>query len=91
MTVRYFAQLRDYTDCEQEIVAECESVQVLLQKLAARYDEPFRSKVLTSDGAKLNPEIFILVNGHHLRLLNGMETRLNESDEIALIPVIEAG
>lgn len=91
MIVRYFAHLRDDTGRDEETVTTPGSVPALLHALADRYQEPLRSHILSQDGAHASPDIFILVNGRHLRQLQGMETPLADTDTVAIIPVTEAG
>lgn len=91
MIVRYYAQLRDHAGCAEETVAAPASVLALLHLLADRHQEPLRNDILSQDGTEPHPDIFILVNGRHLRLLQGLETVLADTDLVAIIPVTEAG
>ncbi len=90
MKVRYFAYLRDDAGVAEEPVDGPASVPALLAWLAERHQEPLRGHLLASDG-EVSPDIFILVNGRHLHLLQGLATPLSNTDEVALIPISEAG
>jgi MoaD family protein len=91
MIVRYFAHLRDNAGCAEEFVSVPASVLDLLRSLADRHQEPLKSSILSQDGKEPHPDIFILVNGRHLRQLQGLETELADTDVVAIIPVTEAG
>lgn len=91
MRVCYFAHLRDDTGRDEETLTGPSTIQDLLIFLADHYQEPLRSHILSPDRTQASDDIFILVNGRHLRQLDGMTTSLADTDCISLIPVTEAG
>ncbi len=44
-----------------------------------------------TDGEKLLPYVKIMVNGHDISLLDGLDTRLMPEDQIAIFPPIAGG
>jgi len=69
---------------------ECKSLKELISKVTK--ESPELIPILTSqqpDGPKNN--ILILVNGREISVLNGLETKLNDRDEIVFVPVVHGG
>lgn len=91
MKIRYFAHFSDDAGCTEESISGPETVMELLHLLADRHQEPMRSHLFSQDRQHASDDLFLLVNGRHLRQLNGLATPLNEEDTIAIIPVTEAG
>ena len=91
MRVCYFAHLHDDTGKAEELVDGPASVLELLHLLVSRYQEPLRRHILSEDGTNVSEDIFILVNGRHLRQLQGSDTILHDTDTVAIIPVTEGG
>lgn len=54
------------------------------------YGEIVKNKITTADG-DFHPYVLVSVNGTDFRALNGMDTRLNEGDEILLGMLITGG
>jgi len=91
MKVRYFAHFSDDAGCSEESVTGPSTVIELFHFLADRYQEPMRSHLFSNDGQLASDDLFVLINGRHLRQLQGLSTPLAEEDTIAIIPVTEAG
>jgi molybdopterin synthase sulfur carrier subunit len=89
MVIKFFAYIRDYTHTKETELKECEMVEELLQVLCSKYGEKFEKKVF-KDG-RLSSEIIILVNGRHIKHCNGIYTKLSDSDEISIFPVVAGG
>ena len=86
MTVKFFAYLREYTNCK--IV---EDVRKLTLALSETYGDRLREKLLTPDGTELGEEIIILVNGRHVEHLGGIDTKLLPTDTVSIFPVVAGG
>lgn len=89
MKVKFFAYMRDYTGCKEIQTQRCDDVKALLHKLCERFGREFCRKVLNGD--ELSDEIIILVNGRHIAHLDGINTKLDENDEISIFPVVAGG
>ena len=74
MTVKFFAYLREYTNCKIVDFPYQEDVRKLTQALSETYGNRLREKLLTPDGTDLGEEIIILVNGRHVEHLGGIDT-----------------
>jgi len=85
MRVRFHAAMRQVTGV-REIefpIAPDESVRVLLDRLFDMHPD-LRSLVLDGSG-QLRDSTTVLVRGRHVRFLEGLDTTLNEDDDITLL------
>lgn len=74
---------------EQEIDGSY-SVLDLLNVLCSKYHR-LNHSVFDVSTQKLTGQVVIFLNGRHLELIEGLATRLNDGDTLALIPFIEGG
>jgi len=89
MIIKFFAYIRDYTGSKEITIGRCSTLRELLDKLCSKYGKKFSEKVFVAD--KLSDDIIILVNGRHILHLQGMETNLEENDEISIFPKVAGG
>jgi len=73
----------------KEIVVEASTLKDVIDALISIKPE-FSSKLLDSSG-RLRGIFSVYVNGRNAELLNGLETRLREGDEITIIPSVAGG
>ena len=80
----------------QEIVGERElsidipnstTVGALLDHLASRYGQKFKSELFQPDSKNIKPYIKILQNGHGAKL----DSKLHEGDVVAIFPPVGGG
>ncbi|GAP20709.1 MoaD/ThiS family protein [Leptolinea tardivitalis] len=91
MQIKYFATLRDITRVSEEHISVPEqTLEELIQFLCARYGRSFAKWVSCEDGGFGSLSIF-LINGTDYRSLDGLQTRLKDSDVISLFPPIAGG
>lgn len=90
MTIIYMAELAALAGKSEEKWPQRATVADLLSDLAERYGPPLNNRLLPADGS-VPTDIFILLNGQHIRHLQGLATPLGADDEISLIPLIEGG
>lgn len=93
MTIRFFAYIRDkdYAGCKKTEWQACSDLKTLGEELSDRYGEKFRKLYFSPDGEDFGEEIIVLVNGRRAEFLDGMATKLCESDTIQLFPVVAGG
>ena len=91
MNVQFFAHLIDLAGISSCTVAGPGDVTALVHHLCATYGAALASQLLNSDGQPLHEDLFVLVNGGHIRQLQGLATPLQENDTIAFVPMVEAG
>jgi sulfur-carrier protein len=89
MKVKFFAFIRDYTGSKEISTESCPTLREFLDKLCSRYGMRFREKIFAGD--RLSEDIIIMVNGRHIEHLNGMDTHLEENDEISIFPRVAGG
>ena len=62
----------------------------LLDQIASRYGDRFRSTLYAEDGA-IQPHFHVLVNGQSARFLDGMQTIVRDGDTVSFITPIGGG
>ncbi|MDD2534898.1 MAG: hypothetical protein PHC86_09415 [Eubacteriales bacterium] len=91
MTVKFFSQFIDATGCREFELIAPESIEKLIEILITQFGEPMRQVLLSPAGDTIHEDAFLLVNGRHLRALNGFATQLVESDIVSVLQITEAG
>lgn len=91
MQIKYFATLRDVTrKTDESLAAPGETVGELINFLCVKYGKSFAKWVSTEDGGFGSLSIF-LVNGQDCRSLNGLQTKIDDTDVISIFPPIAGG
>jgi len=75
---------------EKATFVEASTLGEALSALAAKYGETFRNRIYDENN-KPRRFINIYVNGKDMRFLDGLETKLNSSDRISIVPAIGGG
>jgi len=91
MKVRFFATYRDITHVNELEVPAQESVRGLLLWLSARFGPALGEKILSPDKNALGRDAIVLVDGRHITHMNGLDTPLDESNTVAIFPLIAGG
>ncbi len=86
-TIKLFGNLRDYVRSPVSEVPG-QTVEEILRTLCGG-NQDLGAAVF--DGASLRPYIRVMVNGHDIELADGLETRVSETDSIAIFPPIAGG
>ena len=87
--MRLFTVLRMLAG-EREILVDAFNVEELIELLVERFDDEFRQMLLEEDGS-LKHYFHVLVNGRHIRLLDGIYTPLEKGDIVAIFPPLGGG
>jgi len=90
MRVRFFAYLRDYTNCPETDVQDAPTVGDLARILGERYGAKFKNELITPSGEP-GSEIVIMVNGRHVVHLGGLDAQLKDSDVVQIFPLVAGG
>jgi molybdopterin converting factor small subunit len=85
ITVKLYGRIRDYLNSpeitvEQEVGTVGELVDVLNAKSGGKLSEFF----FDPGTREIRPSFVMLVNGHSIRLLKGLSTRLSGSNDIVI-------
>jgi molybdopterin synthase sulfur carrier subunit len=87
--VRVPTALRQVTGGTTRVRVEASDVATALQELEAAC--PALKPMLRDEAGTLRPRVSVYINDRHVRYLQGMETRLQEGDEVYVMPIVMGG
>ena len=88
-TVRIPPVLRPAVGGEKELTAEGSSVGDILRSVAEAHPDT-QSQLFGSDG-QLNRYVNVYLNDEDVRVLDGLETTVSESDTLVILPAMAGG
>jgi MoaD family protein len=88
-TIKVPPVLRQQTDGEAEVSVEGETVGDTLRSLADRY--PSTEEQLFSPEGDLNRYVNVYLNDEDVRVLDGLDTGVSESDTVVILPAMAGG
>jgi sulfur-carrier protein len=88
VTVKIPTQLRAATDGESSADVEGSTVGEVLDALYDRYGE-LRSRIAEDGG--LRRFVNVYVGGEDIRFLDGLETPVEDGDEVTILPAVAGG
>jgi sulfur-carrier protein len=88
-TVKIPPVLRARTGGEAEIATSGESVGEVLEALAEQH--PDTREQLFADDGELNRYVNVYVNDEDVRVLDGLETPVSDSDTVVILPAMAGG
>jgi molybdopterin synthase sulfur carrier subunit len=93
ISVRFFTVLRELAG-KGEVILEFRgdeiTVATVLQTLAKRFGTEFKDYVFNEQG-KIREHLQLLVDGQVITGLKGLETRVKDGNEVAIIPPVSGG
>jgi MoaD family protein len=93
--VRFFTSLREITGKREETLkfsnSEAVTVTKVLERLAKRYSKSFVEYVYDSKTREVKGFLQFLVNGRSATTLDGLKTKLEDGDVLAIIPPVSGG
>lgn len=75
---------------EKTIHVEASNLREAINTLIERYGELLKKRIYDEKG-KLRRFINIYINGRDVRFFNSLDTRLNDGDEVSIIPAVGGG
>jgi sulfur-carrier protein len=88
VTVKVPAQLRVVTDDETEIEVEGSTVGEALEAVFDRHED-LRERI--TEGGEVRRFVNVYVAGEDIRFREGLETRLEDGDEVTILPAVAGG
>jgi molybdopterin synthase sulfur carrier subunit len=89
VTVKIPTQLRPVTDGDAEaMVDEAGTVGEVLDQLYLRYDG-LRERI--AEDGDLRRFVNVFVGGEDIRFLDGLDTQVDEGDEVTILPAVAGG
>ena len=88
VTVKIPAQLRAVTDGEGELEVDGETVGEALDAVFEEHDD-LRERI-TEDGG-LRRFVNVYVSGEDIRFQDGLDTAVNDGDEVTILPAVAGG
>ena len=92
--VRFFATIRDLTGCAEADIPYQDTAGTLARALCSLYGENLGQKFFPaglSGRETFGPEIIVLINGRHVKHLQGTATPLNPDDRVDIFPLVAGG
>ncbi len=91
--VKFFAAIRELATVKEEIIdlKDSTTVRKLIQVLCERHGGRFTEYVVDPSTGAPRSHLQILIDGKNLSSLEGLETRLSEGAEVALMPPVGGG
>ena len=95
VSVRFFTSLREIVGKKEETLDFSEEVKVtvdiVLKTLKQYYGKPFIEYVYDRETGKIKGFLQLLVNGRSASTLNGLQTKLETGDILAILPPVGGG
>ena len=88
-TIKIPPVLRASVGCEKEVGASGGSVGEVLRDLASSH--PATESQLFSDDGQLNRYVNVYLNDEDVRVLDGLDTSVGESDTLVILPAMAGG
>ncbi|MEM2876347.1 MAG: MoaD/ThiS family protein [Candidatus Bathyarchaeia archaeon] len=85
-----FRKISGIDEMSVSIGKEPMSLKTLLDELRHSFPEFFRA-LIDSELSDPRPNALILINGKEIGVMNGLETLINDKDEVVVIPVSHGG
>ena len=87
--VRFSSALERVTD-ERTTTVDAATVGEAIDELAERYGDDFSEQLLDDDG-ELRRFVNLYVNGDDVRHGEGLDTPIDEDDEVSVLPAVSGG
>lgn len=88
--VKFPSIFSKFTNGTKEVEVTALTLKETLEKLEEKFGEKFKQALFNEDGS-LKRTINVLLNGRNVRFLNFQEVKLNDNDEISVIPAVGGG
>ena len=88
--VTFFSHFTKFTQGDKQADVPAANVRQVIDGLALKYGEGFRSRLLREDG---EPKDFvrIFLNGKDIRLVGNLEAATGPDDQLLIVPAVAGG
>ncbi len=92
ITVKFIGALR-HASGKEKLAVDCKRDASLLDLMNELTKElpALRRNLLDEQLEEPKPNALILVNGREISVLNGLETKVKDGDEVVFVPVVHGG
>jgi MoaD family protein len=87
--VKIATVLRKHTDGRAAVEAAGSTIREIIDEIGGRYPE-FREQVVSKEG-DLHRFINVYANDEDVRYLDGLDTKVNDGDTVAILPAVAGG
>jgi molybdopterin synthase sulfur carrier subunit len=91
ITVKFFASFREVTGVKEIELPTAKNVKVLINTLVEKFGPKLTEKLYEPDTSRLRDWVNVLVNGRNVKVLEGLDTALNDNDVVAIFPPVGGG
>ncbi|MEM3572019.1 MAG: ubiquitin-like small modifier protein 1 [Candidatus Bathyarchaeia archaeon] len=93
VTIKFFASLREIAGKKEEVLNldDGSLVEDLIKILIDKYGPEFKYYVYDEKKSSLKQDIQFLLNGRNVLTLNGLKTKLQDGDQVAILPPVGGG
>ncbi len=88
-TVRIPSPLRRYTKSQSKVEASGGNIGEVIESLEAQF--PGIKTRLCDDNSQIKRYVNVFVNGEEIRTLQGIDTPVEERDEVSIVPAMAGG
>jgi MoaD family protein len=90
VNVRFFGPAIEAARRQSETQVNAPNLRELLNALSESFGDSFKQKILDATG-KPQPFVNIFINDKDIRHLEDLETKLEDGDEVLILPAIAGG
>ena len=80
--VKFFSNIREATGVKEVTMLKAKDVKSLLDKLVEKFGPKFANILFKQRSSKLRRGVIVLLNGHSIRTLDGLNTPLQSGDVV---------
>ena len=79
--------------CREQVISLLEGSRLsnLLDALEEKYGQPFSEILYKDENRELSPVLILMLNGRNIVFLNGIQTGLNDGDELFFLSPVGGG
>jgi len=91
--IRYLGRVWDILKKKEEIIVVDEETRLLglLRRLSERHGKNLENLMFDKKGQNLSPYVRVTINGRDISALDGLNTRMQDGDVLAIFPPVSGG